>query len=145
MSAVITDIMKFQTKLGLDKQEFNWENESVNIFEELLEAKGFDVPKKERTWLMGRVRVLRVAASTNIKLTWKHVTDYDMVDAFGDIIVFCVGAIMKLKFCPICVLEEVGKEINSREGKIINGKFEKFTEKKYTDKHYKADFSQCRL
>ena len=49
----------------------------------------------------------------------------DQVDAFTDIIVFATGAILKLGHDPIVAIEECGKEVNSRVGEMVDGKFEK--------------------
>jgi hypothetical protein len=45
---LIHDIEKFQTDRNLHKQKFDWINESTNIIEELLEVKGYFVPKEKR-------------------------------------------------------------------------------------------------
>ena len=137
--------MKFQTTRGLDKQQFDWTNEAMNITEELLEAKGYDVPKNQRPWLRGFTNYLRSHAATNAALKWKQPTKHDMVDAFADIIVFCVGAIMKLGFDPEIVLEEAAKEINSRKGVITNGKFEKYLDDKSKSEWYKADYRKAEV
>jgi len=142
----INNIMKFQTDRGLDKQPFDWSNETINITEELLEAKGYDVPKNQRGFLRGLADYMRARTATNAAITWLKPSKHDMVDAFGDIIVFCVGAIMKLGFNPEKVLVEVSKEINSRQGRIINGKFEKYLPHQIGyEKPYKADFTECQL
>ncbi len=139
----IREIMKFQTTQGLDKQDFKWDNETMNITEELLEAKGYDVPKTERPWLKTMADYLRARAATNPAIKWVRPSAHDMVDAFADIIVFAVGAIMKLGYNPEKVLKEVAKEINSRDGEMINGKFEKFTDEVSKSKYYKANFTKC--
>ncbi len=142
----IKQIMKFQSDKHLDTQPFSWENESMSIIEELLEAKGYDVPKSQRqSFLKPLVQYIRSKASTTSALPWKPALQTDTVDAFADIIVFCVGAIMKLGYNPEKVLTEVAKEINSRKGKIIGGKFEKYLpdDEKY-EKPYKANFAKCK-
>jgi predicted HAD superfamily Cof-like phosphohydrolase len=65
------------------------------------------------------------------------------VDGFADIIVFSVGAIIKMGYEPKCVLAETLKEINSRTGKIIDGKFIKDTSEEAKKRWYKADHSKC--
>lgn len=52
-------------------------------------------------------------------------TDEQMVDALGDIIVFATGFMAKLGYDPNHVMDEVLKEIESRTGQIIDGKFVK--------------------
>jgi predicted HAD superfamily Cof-like phosphohydrolase len=66
-------------------------------------------------------------------------TKEEIVDAFADIIVFSTGAIIKNGYDPEKVMDEVLKEIESRTGKIIDGKFVKDTDVKM----YKAKFSEC--
>ena len=142
---VIKDIMKFQTARGLDKQPYDWSNETVNIIEELLEAKGYDVPKSERGFLRGISDYIRARTATNAAITWLRPTAHDSVDAYADIIVFCVGAIQKLGYDPEKVLAEVVKEITSRKGCISKGKFEKYLDEKSQSEWYKADFKGCEL
>jgi hypothetical protein len=72
-------------------------------------------------------------------------TEEDQVDAFADITVFATGDIMKLGYNPEKVLCEVGKEINSRTGEIVNGKFQKYKTPEAMALWYKADFSDCKL
>ena len=137
----INNIMRFQSDRGLDKQPFDWENEVMNITEELLEAKGYDVPKNQRPWLNMIAKYIRSRAAINAAITWIRPSKEASVDAFADIIVFCVGAIMKLGYHPEKVLAEVAKEINSRKGEMKNGKFEKYLDVET----YKADFGECTL
>ena len=136
-------LIKYQTDRGLDKRKYSWHTESANILEEMFEANGYDIPKQERPWLLDTVKFLRTKASTNPLISWKPATKDMMVDAFADIIVFAVGAILKLGYDPKKVLVEVGKEINSREGEIINGKFEKYLDDEHVAKWYKANYKSC--
>ena len=76
---------------------------------------------------------------------YEYWNEEGMVDALADICVFAMGDIMKLGYDPEKVFEEVGKEINSREGEFINGKFTKFKTPEAVAKWYKADFTGCRL
>jgi predicted HAD superfamily Cof-like phosphohydrolase len=143
----ISELMRFQKDRGLHKNTYDWENETMNIVEELLEAKGYDVPKKQReSFLKPLSQYLRSMAATNPMIMWLRPSSAEMVDAFADIIVFCVGAIMKLGYDPEKVLVEVAKEVNSRKGRILNGKFEKYTksEPEY-EETYKAQYSTCTL
>ena len=132
----IDEIVRFQKERGLDKKEFSIENEMTNIIEELLEANGYIVDDRDK---------LKSILSSNFKVfnIFKKKEDFndtDIVDAFGDIIVFCIGAIMKLGYNPKCVLSEISKEINSRGGEFKNGKFIKF--KNYPT--YKARLNNCK-
>ena len=139
-------LIKFQTTRGLDKQDYNWENEAMNVIEEILEEKGYDIPKAVRSdFLMPIVQYMRTKAATNPAIRWHRPSDHDRVDAACDQIVFNVGKIMKLGYHPEIAISEVGKEINSRDGIIINGKFEKYLDDASISKHYKANFTKAKV
>ena len=135
---VIPEIMKFQSDRGLDKKPFDAINENVNILEELFEAHGYDIPKEQRD---------------NLKFAWLDMVnnfagkvddgESPIVDAYCDVIVFAVGAIMKLGYAPEIALQEAGKEINSRVGGMVNGKFEKDLSPEAQANWYKADYSKA--
>lgn len=143
----INEIKRFQKDRLLDKQEYNALNEHTNIFEELCESTGFKTIKENRELLSDKLKkFIRELINKEVILP----NDYpgfdpeEGVDAYCDIIVFCVGAIQKLGYEPKKALLEVTKEINSREGEIIDGKFQKFTTEEYTNKWYKANFSKVK-
>lgn len=147
---VIKEIEKFQIDRGLDKQEFNSLNEATNIVEELMKSFGFDTKKDQRSNLLEEfdnfIFLLLEKGISTRDLTTKQgrapVTKEEKVDAYGDIIVFAIGALLKLGYNPTRVLEQVGLEINSRVGSMINGKFEKDLSMSHL--WYKADFSTCK-
>jgi predicted HAD superfamily Cof-like phosphohydrolase len=143
MTNVIQEIKKFQSDRLLDKQEHNVINEATNIIEELLEIQGYSVPKEKRYQL--KIEVENMFKSLINKLELKKENEDGAVDGYADIVVFCVGAIMKLGYNPECVLDEVAKEINSRTGKIINGKFQKDTSPEAVAKWYKANYDKCKM
>jgi predicted HAD superfamily Cof-like phosphohydrolase len=136
---IIKEIKRFQTDRLLDKQKYEWLNETANIVEELLEARGYSVPKEKRE----KFKEMLEKKFTEIvnELGLKKENEDEEVDAFADIIVFSIGAILKLGYEPECVLNEVQKEINSRHGVIIDGKFQKDLSKKHL--WYKADYTKC--
>jgi len=143
----IDGLIKFQRDRLLNKQEYNHLNEHVNIVEELFESLGYDVPETERIALMYDFEQF-IETEVDNNVAYKKEEEFsenEIVDAYGDIITFAVGAIMKLGYDPKLVLKEVSKEINSRTGSIQNGKFEKFkpSEPGYKEP-YKAVFSTCR-
>ena len=51
---------------------------------------------------------------------------------------------MKKGYYPAMTMMEASKEINSREGIMINGKFEKYVDDASKAKWYKADFTICK-
>ncbi len=111
---------------------FNHQKETSFIIEELLESTGhFDS-------VTARDKANELA--TDI-VGEPDATPEQVVDAFADIIVFATGAITKLGYDPSKVMEEVYKEVNSRTGQIIDGKFVKNPDAVL----YQADFSTCAL
>ncbi|MCD5383113.1 hypothetical protein LR002_03245, partial [Candidatus Gracilibacteria bacterium] len=67
-----------------------------------------------------------------------------VVDAAADIIVFATGLIAKMGYDPDVVMDEVLKEIESRKGEIIDGKFVKFKDEEAKKNWYKADFLKAK-
>jgi len=145
------ELIRFQIERGLDQNQYDAINEHTNIIEELLESIGANVPKENRERLTGAIReFIR-------ELEDKGITEYnnsiieneyiveteDKVDAYCDVIVFAVGAILKLGYDPIKAIEETGKEINSRSGVIVDGKFEKDLSDEAKARWYKADYSKA--
>ena len=142
MSKAIEEIIRFQTGRGLHLKEYNSINEHTNIIEELLESVGMDVSKENRSSLSKEIEqfIIRLDIMGIATLIDTPHGDNERVDAYADVIVFAIGAILKLGFDPIKVLLEVGKEINSREGTMVNGKFEKYLTDEAKAKLYTADY-----
>ena len=142
---MLKEIVRFQTDRELDKQDYNAINEHTNIVEELLESIGINISKEDRHALRDTFFgfVMEVSNKTGKPIN-EDISAHEQVDAYGDIIVFAIGAILKLGYDPEKVLEEVGKEINSRVGKMVDGKFQKSLSKRAVDKWYKADFDKCK-
>lgn len=144
------ELIRFQTDRGLDKNEYIALNEHGNIIEELLESVGLDVPKVNRPQLkvaiknfFGEVAGMGTAV---IKYDSVHSTPVeDQVDAYCDIITFATGAILKLGYDPIKAVEECGKEINSRVGSMVDGKFEKDLSEEAQANWHKANYSVALL
>jgi len=144
----IEEIMRFQFDRGLHKQPYNPINEHTNIIEELLESIGFDVSKVKREDLSNywNIFVSELESTETItRLDVETQGTWEQIDAYGDVIVFAIGAIAKLGYDPEKVLLEIGKEINSRSGYMINGKFEKDLSIESKAKWYKANFKHCEL
>jgi len=141
-------ITRFQTDRGLHLKEYSALDAHANIVEELLESIGYDVDKSKRGQLKEEV-VLFVKRLMHKKIAVKDVygetTTEDKVDAYADVVVFAVGELMKLGYNPEKVLLEVGKEINSRVGTFVNGKFEKDKSEEAVANWYKADFKGCEI
>ena len=139
---VIRKIVNYQKERELDKQPFEFMNEATNVIEELVEINGYLVPKEKRVELRKQVEKFFNMLPKELGLK-KNPDEHKIPDGFSDIIVFSIGAMMKDGWRPKCCLNETVKEIRSREGKIINGKFQKFTTPEYTKKWYKANYSRC--
>jgi len=136
-------IMQFQTDRGLDKKPYNDLNEQTNIVEELLEAVGLNVSKENRDFLKLEFDYF-ITRQLHLGVAVKTTEANPEVDAYCDIIVFAVGALMKLGYDPKKALLEVGREILSRKGSMVNGKFEKDLSEEAKANWYKADFSKCK-
>ncbi len=110
---------------------FDHQKETSFIIEELLESTGhYDS-------VAARGKALELAVEITKET---NSSPEQIVDAFADIIVFATGAITKLNYDPSKVMEEVYKEVNSRTGSIIDGKFVKDTDAVI----YKADLPSCK-
>lgn len=150
---VFKELKRFQEDRLLNKQEFNLKVATMNILEELLEAHGVGDNKdrlivKSIYTLMEKQIKLIIEYNNIGKLdngvTYSEPTIKDKVDAFCDIQVFADGEIGKLGYDNEKCMSEVAKEINSRTGEIIDGKFTKYKTPEAIAKWYKADFSNCK-
>lgn len=144
----IKEIIRFQVDRGLDQKPYTPENEHANLVEELFESLGFDVPKENRDKLLLRwMEFVSSAAIDNIALRDDEFTELrvdDIVDAYCDIVVFSIGALMKLGYEPKAALAEAAKVVNSRTGSMVNGKFEKDLSPEAKANWYEADYSKCK-
>jgi hypothetical protein len=146
-TTAVSGITRFQRDRELDKQEYDALNEHTNIAEELLESIGFDVPKENRDKLEEewKIFVENCRKYRIVEDNRRLLTEEEEVDAYADIIVFAIGAIMKLGYDPELALQQTAKEINSREGKMVNGKFEKYLDEESKSKWYKANYSKAKV
>lgn len=116
----------------LIERGFSHEKEASFIIEELLESTGkYDSES-------ARERALEISTAI---VGGSDPAPELIVDAWADIIVFATGAIAKLGYDPAKVMEEVYLEINSRTGRIIDGKFVRNPDVV----PYTADFSACKF
>lgn len=123
-------IVDWNNERGLIERGFNHTKEASFIIEELLESTGhFDS-------VSAREKALKYAEEMIYETS---VEPEKIVDAFADIIVFAVGAIAKNGYDPSKVMDEVYKEISSRTGELIDGKFVKNPNAKV----YEADIKSC--
>ena len=148
MENALQELERFQKDRLLHKKSFNIKVASLNIIEELLEAHGaHDNDSRDVATAVydSMFAIAEHHVVTDTTVDYITPTEEDQVDAFADITVFATGDIMKLGYNPEKVLCEVGKEINSRTGEIVNGKFQKYKTPEAMALWYKADFSDCKL
>lgn len=127
-------VVEWNRARGLLNRGFNQERELSFIAEEMLESTGaYDSEN-------GRARAKEIAADIMASVQCE-VSEELIADSLADIIVYATGAIAKLGYNPSRVMEEVYREINSRAGTLVDGKFVKDPEAI----QYVADFSICRL
>ena len=142
---MIKEIVEWQKERLLDKQEFSYKNESVNIVEELIEMSGFSVPKEYREKLMNEFAKFKIKFIKHNDLKILDGDDAEIaVDALFDICVFAIGAMLKLGYEPECVFREGINEISTRVGSIVDGKFQKDTSEEAKRNWYKAEYSKCK-
>ena len=144
---VLCEMIRFQTDRGLDKKDFNIDDELLNIIEEMLEAKGVR-DKDDREFskiVLDSFNSFVSYVSMYEKDYYSEPTDHTEVDAFCDIVEYATGGILKKRYNPIITLDEMAKEINSRVGTFKNGKFTKDKSIEAQAKWYKADFTKARL
>ena len=125
-------IVEWNKERGILNLEFNHVKETSFIVEELLESSGhYDS-------LTAREKATEIATDVIGK---PNASPEQIVDAWADIVVFATGGMAKLGFDPSKVMEEVYKEINSRTGQMVDGKFIKDADVV----PYQADFTNCKL
>jgi len=137
--SIIERIENWQRERLLDKQEYRWEVEALNILEELFEGITLNTNHRITPREMGErvINDLRLVGFAE-ELPEAH------ADLLCDIIVFAVGGLMKLGCEPRKAMEETLKEIESRSGSIgKDGKWHKDKSKEAKTKWYKADYSKC--
>jgi hypothetical protein len=124
-------IEQWNEERGLLVRGFDHTREASFIIEELLESTGAYDSETARA---------KALAYAEEMVGGSKPAPADIVDALADIIVFATGAIAKNGYDSSKVMEEVLKEINSRTGSLVGGKFVKDTNAIL----YKADFSSCK-
>lgn len=141
---MINEIVEWQKERLLDKQNYDYSNEFVNIFEEMLESIGIKVTKDVRPFVKERLIEFIFKLEKDLKLNKEKPTQEDKVDAYFDICVFAIGAMLKLGYEPECVFREGINEISTRVGSIVDGKFQKDTSEEAKKNWYKANFKKCK-
>ena len=132
----IKSVKVFQHANKLTEQSFVYKVEIINVLEELLET----LKKYESE------DARKVAEEIfNKYFKDEEIADEEkLIDGFTDIRVMAIGTTMKLKYNPTCTLKEVSKHINSRRGKIIDGKFIKSKKEEDVKMWYPVNFKKCK-
>jgi len=150
---VLQEMARFQIERGLNKRKFDLARTSMYIIEELLEAHGIheDKDKVMTNQVYAHMeRLINEIKNGNSdfdvnNVFWLKNTPSEDVDAFCDIQEFACGAVMQQGYDNEKALEEMAKEINSRDGSMYEGKFVKFEDDEAKAKWYKADYESARV
>jgi hypothetical protein len=136
----INEIVRFAKDRGIDRLQPDNDEYVANVIEELLELGGYSVPKEKRPQLRDLANNLLGNIVQVMHLPRLGSVDKESrIDAIGDVAVFSLPELTKYNVDPSCILNEIAKEINSRTGKIVDGKFQKDE----NVKTYKAQFGRC--
>ncbi len=121
------------------RENVDLKNETSFIVEELIEM---ITPLESEK---GREEAKKVVQEWEKKGFFEETqSDENIIDAACDIIVYATGLIAKMGYNPSIAMEETIKEISSRTGRIIDGKFVKCKTEECKKKWYKADFSKAK-
>ena len=130
---MIEKVIKWQKDRNLDKMPYKHYDEIKNIIEEVCET--YELTREEANDVVDDIEALSGEFI---------VDDNDKVDAYFDICVYAIGAIMKLGYDPMKVFEEGLKEINERTG-AYDPKVGKWCKQPKKENAYKADYSKAKL
>ena len=123
-------VIKWQKDRNLDQMPYDHYDETKNIIEEVCET--FELTRDEAEDIINDIK-----AMSNDYIA--H--DNDKVDAYFDICVYAIGAMMKLGYDPIKVFKEGLKEINERTG-AYDAQVGKWVKQPKKQNAYKADYSR---
>lgn len=137
---IFNDLAKFKEERGLNNVPFDLETYLRKDLEEMFELMGY--PESFCKAQGKNLAIDLLEARDGFKGPLNDSKHY-RVDAIGDRIVFAVEAIEQLGYNAEIAMDEIQKEINSRDGEIINGKFEKFKTPEAMSKWYKANFDKA--
>jgi hypothetical protein len=146
MTDIFEELFKFREKNKLIEQSFDLETYLRKDYEEGLELQGFsDTICKNTAANYANIMVENIKLWSVTKEKGRIFSnDYVKADALCDRIVLAVEALEQLGFDANLALLETAKEINSRDGEIINGKFEKYKTPEAITKWYKANYHSAK-
>lgn len=139
---ILERIVNWQKSRGLIKnpKNFNVNVESLNLLEEIIELNYNLKSKQAREIAILLEEVIQDKLKYDHEIFDPNTSDNQKIDALCDLIVYATGAIRKLGYNPKHAMDETLKEIESRQGKIIKGKFEKNESPEAQAKWYKANY-----
>lgn len=142
MSNVFTELKRFREDRELDKYVFDMKTYLKKDTEEGLEIIGYPDYICDKFSEEYANKFLSIGDSLHkSKIDTRTETK---IDGLCDRIVFAIEAIEQLGYNAEVALSEVAKEINSRDGEIINGKFQKYKTPEAMSKWYKANFTRAK-
>lgn len=133
---MINRIVKWNKDRLLDKQEFDLRVETINIIEELIEI-NYTSLKSDKA----RALANQIYGFINSS---EQMDKDNVIDGLCDIVVYAIGSMYKLGYEPNECMDETLKEIETRTGSIIDGKFIKDKSREAKTKWYKADYTKCK-
>lgn len=149
MNTAIDEVKRFVTDRKLQEHDFDGEAYIMNIMEEIFEMLG--VADNNERFMARNATAMVLAGVQAVKdgltpsgIHFKEPGENDLIDALCDIEVFSMDANIKLGYDPELALLETAKEVNSREGEFVNGKFQKFKTQEAMAKWYKADYTRAK-
>ena len=137
---IFSDLKKFRRDRGLDTHEFDMETYLRKDFEEMFEMMGFTKEFCKSTAKLKASKMMKLWKEAKEAGKTPNYSTFNKIDALGDRTVYAIEAIEQHRYDAEIVMDEVQKEINSREGEVIDGKFEKSETAESKAKWYKANF-----
>lgn len=137
MVTLFQELDRFMRDRGLHRQPFDLETYLRMDYEETFEIIG---RSKVQCKTISRQRAgYDVFQASKLEKP----TDEELVAELADKAILAMDAIIKLGYFPQVVILEKLKVINSREGEIINGKFEKYLTPEAREKWYTPDYRKA--
>ena len=137
--SIFDEIKIWNEDRGLLEKDFNLYNEMCMAQEEIIEA---TTPlQSDEARELAKSVVSKFMKPNDVYMP----DDEQIVDAMCDVIVYVTGTMLKKGYNPNKCMSEALKEISSRKGSIIDGKFVKDKSEEAQALWYKADFTKCKL
>ena len=111
-SNVIDKVIKWNKDRNLDKKEFNLIQEVSYLYSEILELSGLEIKDHDKV-AYDYINKLFINNKNN------NLTNEDIADGFGDIIIFSIGALLKLGFDPNKVIDIIN-QANEKKSSATN-------------------------